>query len=174
MIFIELHLKVQWPIILKKLISTIACILTYTMDELIEYAPEFIKDGAKDIFDFAKVELSEVESNLNEEVLLSAKEKFSEVIDTLKKDKVIKNTLELTIYTNSEDVLALNEVESSDWFLVSNVTKTKQSSDILGQFEIDGKEFEIYKSNDAKCPRCWKYTSTSEETLCSRCDSVLN
>ena len=30
-------------IILKKLISTLACILTYTMDELLEYAPLFIK-----------------------------------------------------------------------------------------------------------------------------------
>ncbi len=161
-------------IILKKLISTLACILTYTMDELLNYAPEFIKGGATDIFDYEKFVLPEVESNLNEEILLSAKEKFSEAIDTLKKDKIIKSTLELIIYTNDENILSLNETESSDWFLVSSVTNSKQKADILGQFEIDGKEFEVYRSNDAKCPRCWKFTSTSEETLCNRCESVLN
>jgi isoleucyl-tRNA synthetase len=159
-------------IITKKLISTLSCILTYTMDELLEYAPEFIKDGAKDIFDYKKVELPVVESNLNEQVL-NAKEKFSEAIDTLKKEKIIKSTLELSIYTNSEDILALEQVESEDWFLVSKITDKKEENR-LGFFEIDGKEFEIYKASQAKCPRCWKFTSTDEETLCQRCESVLN
>ena len=161
-------------IILKKLISTIACILTYTMDELLEYAPEFIKGDADNIFDFQKVQLPEVETNLNEEILLSAKEKFSEAIDTLKKDKIIKNTLELNIYTNCEDILSLDPVESADWFLVSLVSNAKLESELLAKFEIDGKEFEIYKAKDAKCPRCWKFTSTSEEELCTRCEEVLN
>ena len=160
--------------ILKKLISTLACILTYTMDELIEYAPEFIKGGAKDIFDFAKVELPEVESDLNEEVLLAAKEKFSEVIDTLKKDKIIKNTLELTISTNCEDLLKLDSVESSDWFLVSSILDKNLEAEILGEFEIEGSQFKIYKADAAKCPRCWKFTSNSEEELCGRCEDVLN
>ncbi len=160
-------------IILKKLISTLACILTYTMDELLEYAPSFIKENASDIFDYKRVELPEVKSTLNEEILLQAKEKFSEVIDTLKKDKVIKSTLELCIYTNSEDILSLPSVEIEDWFLVSSITNSKQSSDILGRFEVDGCEFEISKSNKAKCPRCWKFSSTKEDVLCSRCESVI-
>ena len=161
-------------LIAKKLISTLSCILTYTMDELLEYAPAFIKGDAKDIFDYEKVELPVVESSLNEEVLLAAKEKFSEIKDTLSKDKTIKSTLELDMYTNCEEILALGEVESSDWFLVSSVTKDKQTSDILGKFEIDGKEFEVYKASAHKCPRCWKFTATAEDTLCSRCDEVLN
>ncbi len=159
--------------IAKKLISTLSCILTYTMDELLEYAPSFIKGDAKDIFDYVRYDLPEVESNLNEDILLNAKEKFSEAIDTLKKDKVIKSTLELNLYTNSEDVLNLDELELSDWFLVSSVTKNKQSIDILGNFEIDGKEFKIYKSENSKCPRCWKFTSSEEDKLCKRCESVL-
>ncbi|MBD3830853.1 MAG: isoleucine--tRNA ligase, partial [Arcobacter sp.] len=160
-------------LIAKKLISTLACILTYTMDELLEYAPAFIKDGCEDIFDFKKVELPEVESTLNEVVLLTAKEKFSEIKDALSKEKVIKSTLELMIYTNCEEILALDEVESSDWFLVSSVTNNKQNSDILGSFQIDGKDFEVYKAVAHKCPRCWKFTATAEETLCNRCEDVL-
>ncbi|WP_321468667.1 isoleucine--tRNA ligase [Halarcobacter sp.] len=160
-------------IILRKLISTLACILTYTMDELLEFAPSFIKGEAKDIFDFEKVVLPEVESNLNEEILLSAKDKFSEAIDTLKKEKIIKSTLELEISTSCEDILALERVEMEDWFLVSSIT-TEEQSDVLATFEIDDIKFTVAKAKKAKCPRCWKFTSDSEEHLCSRCESVLN
>jgi isoleucyl-tRNA synthetase len=161
-------------LIAKKLISTLACILTYTMDELLEYAPAFIKDDAKDIFDYKKFDLPEVSVAFNEEILLSAKEKFSEIKDALSKEKTIKSTLELELYTNCDEILALGNTEASDWFIVSNVLEAKQESDILGKFEIEGFEFEVYKASKHKCPRCWKFTSEEEDTLCSRCDEVLN
>ncbi len=161
-------------LIAKKLISTVSCILTYTMDELLEYAPSFIKGDCEDIFDYEKFELPDVQSTLNEEVLLKAKEKFSEIKDALSKEKTIKSTLELEIYTNCEDILSLGKVESSDWFLVSCVSDKKQDSEILGSFEIDDKVFEVYKANEHKCPRCWKFSAKEEDALCSRCDTVLN
>jgi isoleucyl-tRNA synthetase len=161
-------------IIAKKLISTLACILTYTMDELLEYAPEFIKGDAKDIFDFEKIELNEVETKLNEEVLLLAKDKFSESIDTLKKDKVIKSTLELVLYTDNKDILAMDKVEASDWFIVSAIVENKLETEVLGEFEVDGSKFTIFKSAGEKCPRCWKLTSTSEDELCGRCADVIH
>ncbi len=161
-------------LIVKKLISTLSCILTYTMDELLEYAPQFIKGDAADIFDYSKVELPEIESGINDELLLEAKEKFAEIKDALSKEKTIKSTLELSIYTNCEEIIALGEVEAADWFIVSSITNSKQTSDILGSFNIEDYEFEVYKSTAHKCPRCWKLTSTEEETLCNRCDEVLN
>jgi len=161
-------------IIAKKLISTLSCILTYTMDELLEFAPEVIKGETKDIFDFEKLVLPTVESKLNEEVLLKAKEKFSEAIDTLKKDKIIKSTLELQIVTSCEDVLSLGNTEASDWFLVSSVSNEASSTEELASFEIDDIKFTVSKAAQEKCPRCWKFTSVDEETLCSRCESVLN
>ena len=160
-------------LIAKKLISTMAPILTYTMDELLAFSPAFIKEDCEDIFDYKKFDLPDVQSNINENILLSAKEKFSEIKDALSKEKVIKSTLELMLYTNCEDVLALDVVEASDWFLVSSVTNDKQKSDILGTFQIEGKDFEVYKADAHKCPRCWKFTSVKEETLCNRCDEVL-
>ena len=42
-------------LIAKKLISTLACILTYTMDELLEYAPAILKGDCTDIYDFKKL-----------------------------------------------------------------------------------------------------------------------
>ena len=154
------------------LISALAPILTYTMDELLEYAPEFLKDGVDNIFDVKKYHLPEVSLNLNETHLLEAKEKFSEIKDNLSKDKIIKSTLELIVYTDSEDILALDPTIAEDWFLVSKISNDKMDN-ALASFEVDGKVFEIYKAVEAKCPRCWKYKSQSEETLCERCESVV-
>ncbi len=171
----ELHRRSSqsaMALISKKLISTLACILTYTMDELLEFAPSFIKGEANDIFDIEDIKLVEVESNLNEEHLLKAKEKFSEAIDTLKKDKIIKSTLELAIVTNSEDILSLDRTEAEDFFLVSKITN-KEDLEVLVSFEVDSKKFEVCKVNEHKCPRCWKFKASKEECLCSRCESVM-
>lgn len=160
-------------LIAKALIGTLAPILTYTMDELLEYAPSFIKDDANDIFDFKKYKLPEIELSLNEDHLLSAKDKFSEIKDNLSKDKIIKSTLELVIYTDSPDILSLTSTEAEDWFLVSKVIKHKEDGALVS-FEVDGKSFEVYRGSKAKCPRCWKYRAKDEESLCERCNSVTN
>jgi len=160
-------------IIAKKLIHTLAPILTYTMDELLTYAPEILKGDIEDIFDLAKYELPNVQEDLNDELLLKAKEKFSESIDALKKDKIIKNTLELVLYTPFGQLHELEKVEVEDWFMVSGITIDKQE-DALAAFDVDGIVFEVYKSKEAKCPRCWKFNSKDEETLCTRCNDVVN
>ncbi|MEA3512327.1 MAG: isoleucine--tRNA ligase [Campylobacterota bacterium] len=159
--------------IARAFLTTLAPILTYTMDELIKYAPKVISDGYESIFDMPKYILPEVKSELNEEYLLNAKSKFAEIKDKLNKDKVIKSTLELVIYTNSEEILALDSTVAEDWFVVSKVIKHTED-DCLGSFEVDGKNFEIYKASKEKCPRCWKYRAKDENSLCSRCDSVVN
>ncbi len=168
---IRLGAQTAMAMIAKKLFTTLAPILTYTIDELLEHSPEVIKGEAKDVFDLIRYDLPEVESKLNSAHLIAAKEKFSEAIDTLKKDKVIKTTLELDIYTNSSDILALNITDAEDWFIVSGLVPKKE--DALVSFEIDGSAFEAYKANNAKCPRCWKFKSTSEECLCVRCETSL-
>ena len=120
-----------------------------------------------------KYHLPEVEVKLNETHLLEAKSKFAEIKDKLNKDKTIKSTLELVIYTNSEDVLSMGSTLAEDWFVVSRVLSEKLDSPI-DSFEVDGKEFIVYKATEAKCPRCWKFKSESEESLCSRCEEVVN
>ena len=158
--------------IARAFITTLAPVLTYTMDELIGHAPEVIKGDAKDIFDMEKYYIPEVKCNLNEKHLLEAKSKFAEIKDKLNKDKTIKSTLELVIYTNSEDVLALDPTLAEDWFVVSKVLNEKLD-DAIDTFEVDGKIFEIYKAIEAKCPRCWKFRSENEESLCQRCEEVV-
>jgi isoleucyl-tRNA synthetase len=159
--------------IAKAFITTLAPVLTYTMDELVQHAPKVITNGATSIFDMKKYYLPEVKTNLNETYLLDAKSKFAEIKDKLNKEKVIKSTLELVIYTNSEDILAMENTLAEDWFVVSKVITDKQEEN-LGSFEIDGKTFEVYKALEHKCPRCWKFVATAEDSLCERCDEVVN
>ena len=159
--------------IAKSLIGTLAPILTYTMDELLTYAPSFIKDEAKDIFDFEKYTLPNVESKINSALIFEAKEKFNESIETLKKDKKIKSTLELVIYTDCPDILALDSTIAEDLFIVSKVIKHTED-EVVSSFELEGSKFEVYYAAKAKCPRCWKYRAKDEESLCARCNEVVN
>jgi isoleucyl-tRNA synthetase len=159
--------------IAKALIGTLAPILTYTMDELLEYTPAFLKGDAQDIFDFEKYTLSEVESTLDFAHLIEAKEKFNESIETLKKEKTIKSTLELVIFSQCKEITKLTDTESEDWFVVSNIVNEKQEN-ILATFSVGDETFEVYKSTEHKCPRCWKFKASNEETICSRCESVVS
>ena len=159
--------------IAKALIGTLAPILTYTMDELLEYAPSFIKGDAQDIYDFKKYTLPKVKSTFNDKFLIEAKIKFNESIESLKKEKKIKSTLELVIATNSSTVLDLDSTIAEDWFIVSCVSD-EFKDDMVAKFKVDDEVFEVYMASDAKCPRCWKFKSKNEETICSRCDSVVN
>ena len=159
--------------IAKALIGTLAPILTYTMDELLEYAPSFIKGDAQDIYDFKKYTLPKVKSTFNDKFLIEAKIKFNESIESLKKEKKIKSTLELVIATNSSTVLDLDSTIAEDWFIVSCVSD-EFKDDMVAKFKVDGDVFEIYMASDFKCPRCWKFKSKNEESICSRCNSVVN
>ncbi|MCK9337941.1 MAG: isoleucine--tRNA ligase [Arcobacteraceae bacterium] len=168
----RLSSQTAMAMITKALISTIAPILTYTSDELLDYAPSIIKGKCEDIFDYEKYVLPSLSSTLNEEHLTKSRTKFFEIIDGLKKEKIIGNTLEVVIYTNSEDILALPSVEAEDWFIVSKVINQKQS-EVLAKFDFDGKVFEIYKSTEHKCPRCWKFKAVDDGGICARCDDAV-
>jgi len=160
-------------LITKSMLVLISPILTYTADEIIDNAPAIIKGDRADIFDFTYESLPAVESNFNAEYMTKARFGFQTIVDGLKKEKTIKNTLELTIFTSSTNILELDKTEAEDWFVVSAIGEEK-GTDNLGTFEVDGDKFTIYKATEAKCPRCWKYQSKDEETTCTRCTRVVN
>lgn len=159
--------------ITKAMIGLVAPVLTYTMDELLEYAPSFIKDDCKNVFDYKYVRLPEVKSDFDTDYLVQAREEFSKATDLLKKNKEIKSTLELVIYTNSNKVIDLGNVEASDWFIVSNVFNEKLENPLV-TFQLGDDIFEVYKSLEHKCPRCWKYSAKEENGICPRCEKVVN
>jgi isoleucyl-tRNA synthetase len=158
--------------IAKAFITTLAPILTYTMDELVTHAPKIIKGDAKDLFDMEKYYLPEVSSSFNESYFIEAKGKFSEIKDRLNKDKTIKSTLELIIATQSEQVLALDTTLAEDWFVVSSVVQNHEG-EVVDKFTVQGDQFLVFKAVQHKCPRCWKFKAQVEDQLCERCEGVV-
>lgn len=159
-------------IIARSMLGLIAPILTYTADEIFDSAPAVIKGSAGDIFDITYTPIEAVESNWDEINMKLVREKFNEIVDGLKKEKVIKNTLELVISTKSPLVKAMKKVDIEEFLVVSKWCAC-ELSDSLGTFEIEGETFTVAKASKAKCPRCWKYHSENEESLCERCATVV-
>lgn len=160
-------------LITKALLPLIAPTLTYTVDEVMEYAPDIIKGDADDVFDLVYEELK-FESEIDDTLLMQSKEKFNEIIDNLKKDKLIKATLELEIQTSSDFILNLDKDEVADWYMVSSVSSFRVDSEILAEFDVGDHRFVVARSAKFKCPRCWKFSAVSDECLCPRCAEVMS
>jgi len=159
-------------IIARSMLGLIAPILTYTADEIFDNAPAVIKGKGGDIFDITYAPIEAVESSWGEVNMKLIREKFNEIVDGLKKEKVIKNTLELVISTQSPLVKAMKKADIEEFLVISKWCAC-ELSDSLGTFEIEGETFTVAKASKAKCPRCWKYHSENEESLCERCATVV-
>ncbi len=160
-------------IIAQKILSLIAPVLTYTADEVLEHAPNVIKNGCEDIFDLVYTPLEEIEVEFNEDYMIEARERFFEIVDILKKEQKIKSTLELVLQTTSSEIAKLTKTDAEDWFTVSKVIAHDEDSEI-GSFIVGNDNFKILYSSKAKCPRCWKYKASDENKLCKRCQKVMN
>ncbi len=161
-------------IITKSLLLLMAPILTYTTDEIIEHAPSVVKDDAESIFDLTYSEIQTANSSVDAEYMIKAREGFGSVVDALKKEKLIKSTLELVIHTESKVALEMNSTDAEDWFVVSAVLEDKPNEKVLQSFSVDKDTFIVSKASACKCPRCWKYQALKEDTICKRCEEVLN
>jgi isoleucyl-tRNA synthetase len=159
-------------IITKELLLLLSPILTYTVDEVLEFAPDIIKEDSGSVFDLTAKPLKKITSDFNSNYMIKARNSFFEIVDGLKKDKIIKSTLELDLVTKSQITTKLKRVDCEDWFMVSN-TLNSSNQDILGSFDVDGDRFDIIKSTSHKCPRCWKQKSLNEDALCKRCEDTL-
>lgn len=170
----------------RNLLHLLAPILTYSVDEALDFAPKVIKGEAKDIFDLEKFNfrtIFDLKVDINFDELLEVRSKFGEVIDSLKKDKIIKSSLELCVGIENGEVFS----DLDTWLIVSEVFEMKNLSkdyaSPLKSFQIvsEGRErtFSIFKTTKHKCPRCWRYICDSdmeesgEEILCQRCTEVI-
>lgn len=158
-------------LIAKSMLGLIAPTLTYTADEIIEYAPKSLRGDMDSIFDLEYQELPEIKS-FDDGVLLEAREKFSEAIDRLKKDKIIKSTLEVKI-VGDISIFPLQGRDLEDWFIVSAIESLSEQES-LAEFSVGDKIFKIEKASKDKCPRCWRYASESEDEVCDRCQEVVS
>jgi isoleucyl-tRNA synthetase len=156
----------------KAMMALVAPVLTYTIDEVLDYAPAIVKGDMESVFDLVYEELPDVGVVFEDKLLIEARAKFSESIDKLKKEKLIKSTLELEIVGDTSSFEIKDSKNLEDWFIVSAL-RSESSSEEVGAFELDGMKFTVHKAQKAKCPRCWRFTSDSEEEACERCAEVV-
>lgn len=159
-------------VIAKAMMGLVAPVLTYTCDEILDYAPAIFKGDMESVFDLVYEPVPKVEKAFDDTLLKEGRVKFSEAIDKLKKEKLIKATLELEI-AGEVSIFPISEAKDlEDWFMVSAL-KPSCEGEQVASFEVDGKTFTVHKATSAKCPRCWRFTSTSEECACERCAKVV-
>jgi len=160
-------------LITRALLPLIAPTLTYTIDEAMQFAPSIIKEGKEDAFDLIYKPIEFDDFLEFDEILIKSREKFFELIDGLKKDKIIKSTLELVLQTSSNEILSNDILGVADWFMVSDMD-TLQSEEALAEFKINDEIFRLVKSSKHKCPRCWKFNAKEPDELCPRCAKVMH
>jgi len=158
--------------IAKSMLGLVAPVMTYTVDEILEYAPALFKADMENVFDLLYTEVPEVAASFDDTLLIAAREKFSEAVDRLKKEKLMKSTLEVEIAGDMSCFAIESRKELEDWFVVSRMA-SESKGEVLASFEVGGKTFTVHKAAAAKCPRCWKFTSSSETELCGRCEKVI-
>ncbi|MDY4155273.1 isoleucine--tRNA ligase [Campylobacter sp.] len=161
-------------LIAKALLSLVAPTLTYTVDEALSSAPSAIKGDWSDVFSISEFKL-DFDFGIDASFLLASRELFNENIDKLKKDKIIKSTLELELVTDSRRILALCDEfgdDISDFYGVSAVV-AKESNEVLCKFACDEANFSTQKASAFKCPRCWKFNASKADALCPRCEAVM-
>jgi isoleucyl-tRNA synthetase len=98
------------------------------------------------------------------EALRELRERVTEAIEPLRREKVIRSSNEATVTVPASAVPAgVTDAQLAELFITGTVTRG------------DGDEVIVSKSTDAKCGRCWRLLPDVPEdgALCGRCDSVV-
>ncbi|CBG40695.1 isoleucine--tRNA ligase [Helicobacter mustelae] len=162
--------KSTMVLIARNLAHLLAPILTYTIDEMLDFAPAVLKEDTEDVFALTPLDwdfVDELALQGDFSLLLSLRTKYVEILGNLKDEKKVKSSLETVLYAPDLSFDYLDQ-----WLIISEVTDTAPS-EVLATFEIDGKRFVLGMAKKHKCPRCWRYLAQSEGELCQRCAEVL-
>ena len=159
-------------LISKAMLGLIAPILTYTVDEILDYAPAILKGEMESVFDLIYEPIPKIKVPFDDTLLIEGRERFAEAIDKLKKEKLIKSTLEVEIAGDISIFPLTDSKDLEDWFIVSAL-KSNCSGEEIASFQINNQKFTIHRASKTKCPRCWRYASENQDQVCNRCSKVI-
>lgn len=166
----------------QRLLHFIAPVLTYTANEAFNHASSAIKGGGKDIFElkrFACKDRYNVNLDVDFALLLNVRESFGEALDSLKKQKSIKSSLEVEIVYCEDSILPKDFALLDKWLIVSRVyadetlKQAATNADVLAHFSVEGHNFAICKAQKGRCERCWQFIVEENGALCERCSAVV-
>jgi isoleucyl-tRNA synthetase len=103
------------------------------------------------------------------ETIRSLRTRVTEAIEPLRRDKVIRSSLEAEVaLTLAEDEAAeaVDSVEFDEICIVSDLSAARGDTDAVT----------IARTDRDKCGRCWRHLPDVEEdgALCARCEEVVN
>ncbi|RDU73332.1 isoleucine--tRNA ligase [Helicobacter aurati] len=182
-------------ILANHILHLLAPFLTYTVDEALEYAEPILKGSASNVFELEKISMPDLSEyplfkQENFDILLELRGIFNEHVDRLKKEKIIKSSLELEIIVSDSSKNSQVQIRFidlvADFLMVSSCTIADssqiQQEQYLFEISLHNQKFSIIKAKKEKCLRCWQfkvdvhlieseYKNTTQ--LCQRCIEVL-
>ncbi|WWC88449.1 uncharacterized protein L201_003360 [Kwoniella dendrophila CBS 6074] len=112
--------------------------------------------------------------------ILSLRAEVQKLVEQARAEKRLKTSSQAKVYlsqiigTDAQSLSALLGVSSVELLESSPVVQSLEWQ-YDSSLELDSKSVSLVlgAATDLQCPRCWLYTSEESETLCSRCEQVV-
>jgi isoleucyl-tRNA synthetase len=161
--------------ILKALVRIMAPILSFTADEVWQFMPESLRDGAVSVHiaGWPDIEVSAAEAGELREAyvtVLEVREAVTKALEDARNDKIVGKSQEahvtITVQADTAHILEARGIESlAEMFIVASV-----SLDVRTACTVC---VQITPAIGEKCPRCWSFRDLTEDGVCARCASAL-
>jgi len=175
-------------LILDSLVRLLAPVLTFTCEETWQFMAHRQCDNKESVFlnDIPTVNTVYADEKLEKdtEIVLLLREDIKKALENARAAKVVGASLEAQVILsfteqakkNNEWLynLCLNEETAlKEMFIVSAVKVDKVSENVYPSLAYEGISIEIKPAGGTKCERCWIYGEVNENTLCPRCQAVI-
>ncbi|PKQ10013.1 MAG: isoleucine--tRNA ligase [Actinobacteria bacterium HGW-Actinobacteria-9] len=159
--------------ILGVLVRVLAPVLSFTCEEVWEFAPESLRDAESvHLSDWPRLELSTQDASAIRDayaVVLEVRDTVTRALEVARNDRVVGKSQEasVTITAPSGTYAVLVERGAdmlAELLIVADV-------ELVEGVEISA---QVTPASGEKCPRCWNYRELTGEGVCARCERVLN
>ncbi|KAK9722931.1 isoleucine-tRNA ligase [Basidiobolus ranarum] len=173
----------------------LAPITCHLSEEIYENAKHIYAEPKDSIFKtgWLNVDAAWKNDDVNREVncLKALRSEVNLLLEKARRDKVIGSSLEADVdisfdgHSPVHDLLSKHESELPSFLITSNVSlqstkPTEYSSEIEIPLINENNEMVtakvvigIHRAQLHKCPRCWNFTASEENSVCPRCKNVL-
>ena len=176
--------------IIELLVRDLAPILSFTADEIFDYLPDSLKEGAPTVFALKPVDRASwilpEDARGDWKVLQDVRGAVTRAIEPLRQQGVIGHALDtsITLYVSDDAKGALDRTGADlrEWCIVSQIHVeglVSKPADLAEDSLSAGVAVKVDKAEGEKCPRCWIYSTEigadpAHPDVCPRCAHMLD
>ena len=176
--------------IIELLVRDLAPILSFTADEIFDYLPDSLKEGAPTVFALKPVDCASwilpEDARGDWKVLQDVRGAVTRAIEPLRQQGVIGHALDtsITLYVSDDVKGALDRTGADlrEWCIVSQIHVeglASKPADLAEDSLSAGVAVKVDKAEGEKCPRCWIYSTEigadpAHPDVCPRCAHMLD